>query len=186
MRYHQPEWGLTTTARGGFVLVHQEQRFQEWSLRGAVRLSSDPAGRGSGAGHRLLVGHGREWRANASGRRASRRCCRKRVAAAGRLDAELGLRRRCERIRQRCAAGCRTSASRLADEGPDLPCRRPREPWLVVQREPPGRAPRELRGCPCARRDAAWIRALSLSCKVCAGSRCERTDTGRIPHGRGT
>ncbi|MDD9984869.1 MAG: hypothetical protein OXQ31_01210 [Spirochaetaceae bacterium] len=46
VRYHQPEWGLTTTARGGFVLVHQEQRFQEWSLRGAVRLSSDPAGRG--------------------------------------------------------------------------------------------------------------------------------------------
>ena len=46
VRYHKPEWGLTTTARGGFVLVHQEQRFQEWSLRGAVRLSADPAGRG--------------------------------------------------------------------------------------------------------------------------------------------
>ena len=46
VRYHKPEWGLTATAKGGFVLVHQERRFQEWSLRGAVRLSSDPGGRG--------------------------------------------------------------------------------------------------------------------------------------------
>ena len=46
VRYHKPEWGLTATANGGFVLVHQERRFQEWSLGGAVRLSSDPGGRG--------------------------------------------------------------------------------------------------------------------------------------------
>lgn len=46
VRYYKPEWGLTATANGGFVLLHQERRFQEWSLRGAVRLSSSPGGRG--------------------------------------------------------------------------------------------------------------------------------------------
>ena len=46
VRFHKPEWGMTATANGGFVLVHHERRFQEWSLGGAVRLSSDPGGRG--------------------------------------------------------------------------------------------------------------------------------------------
>ena len=91
VRYHQPKWGLTTTARGGFVLVHQEQRFQEWSLRGAVRLSSDPAGRG------LALDIDSSWGTAAGGVQrlgeASEPALMARsewAAAAGSMDAELG------------------------------------------------------------------------------------------------
>ena len=94
VRYHKPEWGLTTTARGGFVLVHQEQRFQEWSLRGAVRLRADPAGRG------LALNVDSSWGPAAGGVQrlgeasepefAFMAAQSEAVEVAGRLDAELG------------------------------------------------------------------------------------------------
>ncbi len=91
VRYHKPEWGLTTTAKGGFVLVHQEQRFQEWSLRGAVRLSSDPAGRGlaldiNSSWGTAAGGVQRLWGADATALMTLSEA----AAVAGRLDAELG------------------------------------------------------------------------------------------------
>lgn len=46
VRYVKPDWGLTATASGRFVLVHQERDFQEWGLRGSLRLSPEPTGRG--------------------------------------------------------------------------------------------------------------------------------------------
>ena len=91
VRYHKPEWGLTTTAKGGFVLVHQEQRFQEWSLRGAVRLSSDPTGRGlaldiNSSWGTAAGGVQRLWGADATALMTLSEA----AAVAGRLDAELG------------------------------------------------------------------------------------------------
>ena len=91
IRYHKPEWGLTATAKGGFVLVHQERRFQEWSLRGAVRLSSDPGGRGPALAINSSAGtHAndvqRPWGADAT----SILALPDTAAPSGQLDAELG------------------------------------------------------------------------------------------------
>ena len=80
VRYHKPEWGLTATANGGFVLVHQESRFQEWSLGGAVRLSSDPGGRG------LALDASSSWGTAA----ADVRTWAEAATSVSQLDAELG------------------------------------------------------------------------------------------------
>ena len=92
VRYVKPDWGLTATANGRFVLVHQERDFQEWGLRGSLRLSPGPAGRGP----QLVIGS--SWGASAS--RAQHLLTTPgpaplsawQSAAAGRphLDAELG------------------------------------------------------------------------------------------------
>ena len=92
LRYVKPDWGLTATANGRFVLVHQERDFQEWGLRGSLRLSPGPAGRGpalaigtswggpsaSGMQHLWAQGAAPRW----SGQGAA--------APAAQLEAELG------------------------------------------------------------------------------------------------
>ena len=80
VRYHKPEWGLTATAKGGFVLVHQERRFQEWSLSGAARLSSDPGGRG------MALDISSSWGTDAGAILALPEA----ATPVGRLDAEFG------------------------------------------------------------------------------------------------
>ena len=92
VRYVKPDWVLTATANGRFVLVHHERSFQEWGLRGALRLSPEPAGRGP----RLAVGS--SWGPSAGGAQrpwmqgpAAPMALRQPAAAARpHLDAELG------------------------------------------------------------------------------------------------
>ena len=50
MRYLKPEWGLTVTANGRFVLAHREGEFQEWGLRGSLQWSPGSGGLGPALG----------------------------------------------------------------------------------------------------------------------------------------
>ena len=91
LRYVKPDWGLTATANGRFVLIHQERDFQEWGLRGALRLSPGPTGRGP----QLAIGS--SWGPSASGvqylwtQAPAPLSARQSAAAAGpHLDAEIG------------------------------------------------------------------------------------------------
>ena len=61
VRYVKPEWGLTATANGRFVVAHQDRGFQEWGLRGSVHLNPDPSGLG------LSLGLNSSWGTAASG-----------------------------------------------------------------------------------------------------------------------
>ena len=87
VRYVKPEWGLTATANGRFVVAHQDRGFQEWGLRGSVRLNPEPSGLG------LSLGLNSSWGTAASGvqRLWSVGATAPGVATSGgRLAAELG------------------------------------------------------------------------------------------------
>ena len=86
VRYVKPEWGLAATAHGRFVLAHQDRGFQEWGLRGSVRLNPEPSGLG------LSLGLNSSWGTATSGvqRLWSQGATAPRSAASGgQLDAEL-------------------------------------------------------------------------------------------------
>lgn len=50
MRYVKPEWGLTATANGRFVLAHKDGGFQEWGLGGSLQWSPGSGGLGPSLG----------------------------------------------------------------------------------------------------------------------------------------
>ena len=56
VRYVKPEWGLTATANGRFVLAHQDRGFQEWGLRGSLQWSPGAGGEGPSLGVNTSVG----------------------------------------------------------------------------------------------------------------------------------
>ena len=90
-RYVKPEWGLTATANGRFVLAHQDRDFQEWGLRGSLQLSPGAGGLGPSLGVDTAVGTSvsgvqRLWSQGATPLPAAPQS----DAPAGRLDARLG------------------------------------------------------------------------------------------------
>ena len=161
VRYVKPEWGLTATANGRFVLAHQDRGFQEWGLRGSLQWSPGAGGPGAVAGREHLRGHRRERRTAAlvTGRHANPGGAG--VRRSGR-PARRPTRLRHERRppRHECAA----DAVRRIDAGrrrnPGLPRRRTRQPGLVVQPEPRRPAPREQRERARARHHAERLAAL--------------------------
>ena len=139
VRYVKPEWGLAATANGRFVLAHQDRGFQEWGLRGSVRLNPDPSGLG------LSLGLNSSWGTAASGVQrlwsvgatAPGGCNVRQPACRG-----VGLRRERKRTRQGCAADSLRRCRRGGRGHPCLQDRRPRHPRTVVQPEPRRRTPR--------------------------------------------
>ena len=90
-RYVKPEWGLTATANGRFVLAHQDRDFQEWGLRGSLQLSPGAGGLGPSLGIDTAVGTSvsgvqRLWAQGATPLPAAPQS----DVPAGRLDARLG------------------------------------------------------------------------------------------------
>ena len=55
-RYVKPEWGLTATANGRFVLAHQDRGFQEWGLSGSLQWRPGAGGLGPSLGVNTSVG----------------------------------------------------------------------------------------------------------------------------------
>ena len=91
VRYVKPEWGLTATANGRFVLAHQDRGFQEWGLRGSLQWSPGAGGLGPSLGVNTSVGTAasgvqRLWSQGATPIPAAPES----DAPAGRLDAQLG------------------------------------------------------------------------------------------------
>ena len=91
VRYVKPEWGLTATANGRFVLAHQDRGFQEWGLRGSLQWSPGAGGLGPSLGVNTSVGTAasgvqRLWSQGATPIPAAPES----AAPAGRLDAQLG------------------------------------------------------------------------------------------------
>ena len=91
VRYVKPEWGLTATANGRFVLAHQDRGFQEWGLRGSLRWSPGAGGLGPSLGVNTSVGTAasgvqRLWSQGATPIPAAPES----AAPAGRLDAQFG------------------------------------------------------------------------------------------------
>ena len=91
VRYVKPEWGLTATANGRFVLAHQDRGFQEWGLRGSLQWSPGAGGMGPSLGVNTSVGTAasgvqRLWSQGATPIPAAPES----DAPAGRLDAQLG------------------------------------------------------------------------------------------------
>ena len=90
-RYIKPEWGLTATANGRFVLAHQDLGFQEWGLRGSLQWSPGAGGLGPSLGVNTSVGTAssgvqRLWAQGATPIPAAPDS----AGPAGRLDAQLG------------------------------------------------------------------------------------------------
>ena len=90
-RYIKPEWGLTATANGRFVLAHQDRGFQEWGLRGSLQWSPGAGGLGPSLGVNTSVGTAssgvqRLWAQGATPIPAALES----AGPAGRLDAQLG------------------------------------------------------------------------------------------------
>ena len=91
VRYVKPEWGLTATANGRFVLAHQDLGFQEWGLRGSLQWSPGAGGLGPSLGVNTSVGTAasgvqRLWSQGATPIPAAPDS----AGPAGRLDAQLG------------------------------------------------------------------------------------------------
>ena len=91
VRYVKPEWGLTATANGRFVLAHQDRGFQEWGLRGSLQWSPGAGGLGPSLGVNTSVGTAasgvqRLWAQGATPIPAAPDS----AGPAGRLDAQLG------------------------------------------------------------------------------------------------
>ena len=91
VRYVKPEWGLTATANGRFVLAHQDRGFQEWGLRGSLQWSPGAGGLGPSLGVNTSVGTAasgvqRLWSQGATPIPAAPES----GAPAGRLDARFG------------------------------------------------------------------------------------------------
>ena len=91
VRYVKPEWGLTATANGRFVLAHQDRGLQEWGLRGSLQWSPGAGGLGPSLGVNTSVGTAasgvqRLWSQGATLIPAPPES----DAPAGRLDAQLG------------------------------------------------------------------------------------------------
>ena len=91
VRYVKPEWGLTATANGRFVLAHQDLGFQEWGLRGSLQWSPGAGGLGPSLGVNTSLGTAasgvqRLWSQGATPIPAAPQS----DAPAGRLDAQLG------------------------------------------------------------------------------------------------
>ena len=90
-RYIKPEWGLTATANGRFVLAHQDRGFQEWGLRGSLQWSPGAGGLGPSLGVNTSVGTAssgvqRLWAQGATPIPAAPDS----AGPAGRVDAQLG------------------------------------------------------------------------------------------------
>ena len=91
VRYVKPEWGLTATANGRFVLAHQDRGFQEWGLRGSLQWSPGAGGLGPSLGVNTSLGTAasgvqRLWSQGATPIPATPES----AGPAGRLDAQLG------------------------------------------------------------------------------------------------
>ena len=65
--YALPAWGLTLSAGGEGLLVHEEEGFREWGRRRLAALRSGSAGARSGAERGALLGRGRKRRRPAVG-----------------------------------------------------------------------------------------------------------------------
>ena len=93
LSYALPAWGLTLSATGQGLLLHQTEGFREWSAGGSLRFAPGTAGRGltlrvaPSWGHATTTGGQDLWSLpDASGLPAAHGS----ADAAGRLDAELG------------------------------------------------------------------------------------------------
>ena len=62
LSYALPAWGLTLSAAGEGLLVHEAEGFREWGASGALRFDPGAPGRGLALRVGTLLGRGRKRR----------------------------------------------------------------------------------------------------------------------------
>ena len=67
LSYALPAWGLTLSAGGEGLLVHEEEGFREWGAGGSLHFDPGAPGRGLALKRGALLGRGRQWRRPAVG-----------------------------------------------------------------------------------------------------------------------